>query len=72
MFLQDQPYSLLTVIVNRGKGSKVLRFVSKLGVTRASCLLGKGTIKNRTLDLIEMDEVNKEVILIIVPSESGK
>lgn len=69
MFLQDQPYSLLTVIVNRGKGSKVLRFVSKLGVTRASCLLGKGTIKNRTLDLIEMDEVNKEVILIIVPSD---
>lgn len=73
MFLQelssDTSYSLLTVIVNRGKGSKVLQFINKLGVTRASCLLGKGTVKNPTLKLIEMDEVNKEIILIIVRSE---
>lgn len=67
MFMQEEAaYRLLTVIVNRGKGSKILRYVSKLGVTGASCLLGKGTVKSRPLELIEMDEVNKEVLLIIV------
>jgi nitrogen regulatory protein PII len=73
MFLQestnDASFSLLTVIVNRGKGSKVLQFLSKLGVISASCLLGKGTINNHTLERMEMNEVNKEIIVAVVQTE---
>lgn len=67
MFFPDESaYRLLTVIVNRGKGSKVLRFVKKLGVTCASCLYGKGTVKSKPLELMGMDEVNREIVLIII------
>lgn len=67
MFVNEEPaYRLLTVIVNRGKGSKVLRFAAQLGVTTASCLIGKGTIKNKTLEMMAMNEVNKEVIFMII------
>lgn len=65
--MDDLFYSLLIIIVNRGKGSKILEFVHKKGVNKASCFLGKGTIKNNLLRLIEMDEVNKEIIMIVVP-----
>lgn len=61
-------FSLLTIIVNRGKGSKILQFAREKGASDASCFLGKGTIKNTVLKMIEMTEVNKEMILIVVPS----
>lgn len=65
----DACYSLLVTIVNRGKGSKFLEFARKNGARDASCILGKGTIKSSLLQFIEMDEVEKEIILIVVPSE---
>ena len=61
-------FSLLIMIVNRGKGSKILQFARGKGAIDASCFLGKGTIKNTVLQMIEMTEVNKEIILIVVPS----
>ncbi len=63
----DLFYSLLIIIVNRGKGGKILEFVHKKGINKASCFLGKGTIKNNLLQLMEMHEVNKEIITMVVP-----
>jgi hypothetical protein len=67
--MDDLFYSLLIIIVNGGKGSKILEFVHKKGINKAICFLGKGTIKNGLLQLIEMDEVNKEIIMLIVSSD---
>ena len=61
--------SLLTIIVDRGKGSKILQFASSHGLSEATGLLGRGTIKNELLKLIFMNEVEKEIILIVVPSD---
>lgn len=63
-------YSLLTIIVNRGKGSKILGFAREIGARDASCFFGKGTINNNVLKMIELNEVAKEIILIVVPGES--
>lgn len=70
--LSELCLSLLMIIVNRGKGSKVLDFAAQQGAADASCLLGKGTIKSKILKLIEMDEVEKEIIIIIVPFEKSQ
>lgn len=77
MMNQDQPsdvhgYSLLTIIVNRGKGSKVMQFARSLGAKGISCLLGKGTVQNSILQMMEMNDVNKEIVLIVVPSAGEK
>lgn len=65
---KDASYSLLTIIINRGKGSKVLNYAKELGAKEASCFLGKGTIRSKVLHMLGMDEVEKEIILVIIPS----
>lgn len=62
-------YSLLTIIVNRGKGSKILGFAREMGAMDASCFFGKGTINNNVLKMIELNEVAREIILMVVPSD---
>jgi len=62
--------SLLTIIVNRGKGSRVMNFLNKIGAGEASCLLGRGTISSSTLEMIEMNDVSREIILLTLPSKS--
>ncbi len=66
--LPDIGYSLLVVIVNRGKGSKILDFANYIGASEASCFFGRGTIKNSVLQLIEMNDVKKEIVFFIVHS----
>ncbi len=62
-------FSLLIIIVNRGKGSKIMQHALQHGAKGASCLFGKGTVQNNVLQLIEMNDVNKEIVLIVVPSK---
>lgn len=62
-------FSLLAIIVNRGKGSKILSFAREMGARDASCFFGKGTINNNVLKMIELNEVAKEIILIVVPGD---
>ncbi len=65
----DKSYSLMVIILDRGKGSRVLELACQMGACDASCVLGKGTIKNKFLQMIAMDEAEKEIILIVVPSQ---
>lgn len=62
-------FSLLAIIVNRGKGSKILGFAREMGARDASCFFGKGTINNNVLKMLELNEVAKEIILMVVPSD---
>ncbi len=66
--LNEKSFSLLTIIVNRGKGSKILKFACEKGACEASCLLGKGTIKSKMLQAMEMNDVDKEIILMVIPT----
>ena len=60
--------SLFTVIVDHGKASKVLKEAKKIGVRGGTILYGFGTNKSRLLHILELYEVKKEILLMIVES----
>jgi len=66
MILENKALSLYCVIVNFGERSKVLKASKELGVTGGTFLLGKGTIKNSILNMLGLDEVRKEILLMVI------
>ncbi|MGI6575309.1 MAG: P-II family nitrogen regulator [bacterium] len=60
----DIGFELLWIIINYGKGSKILKYAKKFGITGGTVLLGTGTIKNPILDFLELNEVRKEIVLM--------
>lgn len=71
-FYIDLQFRLLVVVVNRGKGSKVMQYVTELGLYNACCFLGKGNINSHALRFMELSDVNKEVVFAILCSEKEK
>jgi len=68
MHKREQPvkrYDLICVIVNFGLGSKVLRHARKNGVTGGTIFLGRGTVENRWLRLLELTDIRKEIVLMV-------
>ena len=53
----------VTVIVNHGMDSKVLKIIKRHDVWGAVALLGKGTIKNKILEFLELTDIRKEIIM---------
>ncbi len=66
MYLNTEPkeYELVYVIVNNGYGSKILKYSRKHGITGGTIFLGKGTVKNRILELLDLREIRKEIVLM--------
>ena len=59
------------VIVNRGYASKVLKFAKKHGIMGGTVFLGVGTSKhNRFLNLLDLTDVHKEILLMLVDCET--
>ena len=56
---------LFVVIVNFGTGSKVLKIAKKNGLTGGTVFLGKGTVNNRILKMLDLDDIRKEIVLIL-------
>lgn len=56
---------LICIIINFGLGSKAIKIAKKKGVPGGTVFLGKGTIKSRILELLELNDSRKEVILMI-------
>lgn len=56
---------LLCVIVNNGLGSKVLKTAKHNGITGGTIFLARGTVKNRILELLDMYDIRKEIVLMI-------
>lgn len=60
--------SLLTVIVKQGKASKILSELKESGVRGGTILYGHGTSPSEFLHLLELYEIKKELLLMVVPS----
>lgn len=60
-------YELMTVLVNCGVGSKVLQIARTFGFKGGTVLLGTGTVSSGILNFIGLDEVRKEIIMMIAP-----
>ncbi len=58
-------FELICVIVNYGLGSKVLKIAKQEGISGGTVLLGKGTVKNRLLEILEINDIRKEVVLLV-------
>ncbi len=62
-------YKLLCCVVNHQKGSKVLRIASKYSVHGGTILLGKGTVESRILEMLDLNDSRKELVLIVAKNE---
>ncbi len=62
-FLKE--FELICVIVNFGLGTRVIKIASKNGVSGGTILLGKGTVRNRILEFLDLYDVRKEIILMV-------
>ena len=71
--MQNSPDSkeleLLCVIVNFGLGSKIIKAVKQYGITGGTIFLGKGTIKNPILEFLALNEIRKEIILMVAEKD---
>lgn len=63
---ENKKYKLFSVIVDFGKGTKVLKESQKLGVNGGTFLLGRGTVRSNILRFLGLDEVRKEIVLMVV------
>lgn len=64
--LENKKYKLFCIIVDFGKGTKVLRESKKMGVTGGTFLLGTGTVRSNILKLLGLDEIRKEILLMVI------
>lgn len=65
--IEKQKASLcqLVVIINFGKGSKVLSTMKDCGITSGTILMCKGSNYNKMLDLFGLNDIRKEMIFSI-------
>lgn len=62
---------LICVIVNRCVGSKVLNASRKYGITGGTILRGRGTIGNPLLEALALNDVKKELVLLVTEASVG-
>jgi len=62
-------YELICVIANYGLGSKIIRTVKENGISGGTIFLGKGTIKSHLLEFLGLNDIRKEIILIIADKD---
>jgi nitrogen regulatory protein PII len=70
--LAESQFELVYVIVNYGLGSKALRIAKKNGVSGGTIMLGRGTVQNRWLKLLEITDVRKEIVMMIAEKDVGR
>ncbi len=58
-------YELMCCIVDDKKGSRVLKVAKRYGITGGTIYLGRGTAKNKLLELLDLDEVHKEIVWMV-------
>jgi nitrogen regulatory protein PII len=57
-------FELVWVIVNFGKGSKIMQAAKKSGITGGTILLAKGTANNSMAEFLGLSEIRKEIIMM--------
>ncbi len=65
IYQNNSGFELLTVIVNYGWGTKILRTAKKSGACGGTILLGSGTVKSSFLKYLGLTDEQKEIVLII-------
>ena len=69
MYNKDISYSLLVVIVDKGKASMILEDCKKFGVHGGTTVYGYGTASGGLLHLLELYEIKKEILLMVLQND---
>lgn len=64
-------FELLCVIINFGVASKVIKHARKFGITGGTIFLGKGTIKNHFWKCLCLNEVRREIVLMVADRDTA-
>lgn len=70
--MQDMKYTLLYVIVNKGLASRILHFSKENGVSGGTILKGRGTVNDRLLKSLSLDDTKKEIIIMVMKQSLAK
>ena len=62
-------FNLICCVVNTGDASKTLKFAQKYGIENGIISIGRGTVKNRFLQFLRVDEIRKEIVTMFVKNE---
>lgn len=68
---ESMDLELIYVIVNSGLGSKVLHIAKQNGISGGTIFLGQGTVKNRFLETLALQDVRKEIVLMVTHNARG-
>lgn len=65
-------FELITVVVNHGLGSKVIKIAREHGVQGATVCLGTGTARrSRIMELLELTDSRKEIVFMVAEKETA-
>ena len=67
--MENKRYKLLTTIVARKKGEKVVAMLNQEEIMFNLIILGEGTADSEILDYLGIGEIDKDVVLSIVAEE---
>jgi nitrogen regulatory protein PII/nitrogen regulatory protein PII-like uncharacterized protein len=59
----------LLLIVNAGEASKAFQIAKEAGVIGGTILLGQGTSSNKWLKILGLDDIRKEILIILAPND---
>jgi len=63
-------FDLICCVVKNGNASKALKIAKKYGVKGGTIHIGRGIVKkNRLLEFLELTDVRKEIVIMIVENE---
>ena len=62
-------FKLICCVVNMGDASKVLKIAKKHGIKQSIISIGKGTLNSRLLTFLKINEMRKEIVIIV--AEAG-
>ena len=56
---------LICIIVNFNMGSKAIKIAKRNNVSGGTIFLGRGTVKNKLLEVLDLSEARKEIVFMI-------
>ena len=63
--------TLICCVVNMGDACKAMKYAGKCGIKGGTVSLGRGSIHSSLLDFLQINEVRKEIITMVVDNESA-
>ena len=65
-------FDMICCVVNFGDASKILKIAQKYGIKAGTISIGHGTVHNRLLEFLKINEIRKEVVNMFVESDKAE